>query len=190
MGDPKRLRKKYETPVHPWQAERIAIEKALVKEYGLKNKKEVWKAQTLLRRFKDRAKQLIALDEETRNRLKQELIRKMASLGLLSMDADIDDVLGVDVRAVLDRRLQTIVYRKGLARSVRQARQFIVHGHILVGNKKVTSPGYLVRIDEEDSIGYTERIAEKLELMVKQSIQQPIQEQKPIQDQAAGEVEQ
>ena len=49
MGDPKKQRKKYETPLHPWQGERILAEKKIMEEYGLKNKKEIWKMNSMLR---------------------------------------------------------------------------------------------------------------------------------------------
>ena len=40
MGDPRKLRKKYYPPSHPWQKIRIDEEKILMKDYGFKNKKE------------------------------------------------------------------------------------------------------------------------------------------------------
>ena len=81
-------------------------------------------------------------------------MQKIRSLGLIGENATIDDVLGLEVRSILDRRLQTIVYKKGLARSIKQARQFITHGHIMVNGKVITSPGYLVKIDEEQFIEF------------------------------------
>ena len=63
-------------------------------------------------------------------------------------------MLGLTVRDVLERRLQTLVYKKGLALSIYHARQLIVHGHIAINGRRVRSPGYLVSREEEDKIGY------------------------------------
>jgi len=71
--------------------------------------------------------------------------------------ASLDDVLALDVEAVLSRRLQTMAYVKGLAFNPRQARQFIVHGHLAVGTRTVRVPGYLVTRSEEESIAYDTR---------------------------------
>lgn len=154
MGDPKRLRKKYETPGHPWQKTRIQLEKELQREYGLKNKKEIWRAESRLKKFKDILKRLIPLNDPQANKEREQTMHKLRTLGLISEEATIDDVLGLDVRAILERRLQTIVYKKGLARSVKQARQFIVHGHIAVNGKVITSPGYIVKRGEEVGIDF------------------------------------
>ncbi len=155
MGDPKRLRKKYQGPNHPWQKDRIEIEKQLQKEYGLKNKREIWKAESTLKNFKDILKRLIPLDTPQANKEREQTMSKLRRLGLINETATIDDVLGLDVRAILNRRLQTIVYKLGLARTIKQARQFIVHGHITVNGKTITSPGYLVKMNEE--VNYNEK---------------------------------
>ncbi len=154
MGDPKRLRKKYSGPRHPWQKDRIEVERQLKKEYGLKNKTEIWKAESMLKKYKDVLKRLIADTSQQGMKEKQETMRKVISLGLVPETATIDDVLGLEVRHLLDRRLQTIVYKKGLAKTIKQARQFIVHGHIMVNDKVITSPGYIVPIYEENSIQF------------------------------------
>ena len=69
-------------------------------------------------------------------------------------NATLDEILGLGVESILERRLQTIVYRKGLAKTIHQARQLIAHGHIAISGQKVRSPGYLVHRDEEDLIDY------------------------------------
>ncbi len=79
----------------------------------------------------------------------------LVKLGLLRTDATIDDVLDLDIRDLLERRLQTIVYKKGLTKTIHQARQMITHGHILIGDRRVTIPGYLVEKDEEETVSYT-----------------------------------
>lgn len=154
MGDPKRQRKKYETPMHPWFGPRILEEKALLKEYGLKNKKEVWKMNSLLKRLKIQAKRLTARDDEQAKKESQFLISKVNRLNLLKGNAKMDDVLSLTLKDILDRRLQTLVYNYGLAKSVKQARQLIVHGHIFVGDRKVNVPSYLVLADEENKITF------------------------------------
>ena len=150
MGDPRRLKRKYSEPAHPWQATRIKEEKELLKEYGLKNKTEIWKATSKLKNFANQAKKLIALTGKQAEKETIQLLNKLKKLGLLKEEAQLSDVLGLTARAILERRLQTLVYKKGLARSVKQARQFITHRHILVNGKKITAPGYIVPKKEEN----------------------------------------
>jgi len=154
MGHPRRLRKQYETPPHPWMAARIEEEKELMKEFGLRRKREIWKAESILRRFRAQAKRLIAAVGEQEKKEGELLLRKLVRLGLLDENAKIEDVLDLNVRDILNRRLQSIVFKKGLALSMKQARQFIVHKHIMVGDKKVNVPSYLVEKDEEDKITF------------------------------------
>jgi small subunit ribosomal protein S4 len=159
MGDPRRLRKKYEKPFKRWDKQRIIEERKLMEAYGLKNKKELWKLQTILRKYRHMARKLVGMPEEERKEKEETLLNKLIKMGLLKPGATLDDVLGLKVEDILDRRLQTQVYKKGLARTIKQARQFIVHGHIKVGDKRIRSPGYLVTIDEENLIDwYKEQI--------------------------------
>ena len=161
MGDPKFSRAKYERPSHPWEGERIKAENELLKKYGLKNKKELWRAQFVLRRFRQRARQLQALvryGDRQAGKEQDELIGRLGRLGLLPTEgATLDDVLSLDVEAVLSRRLQTLAFVKGLAFTPGQARQFIVHGHVAIGDRRVTIPGYLVSRVEEPAIMYDPR---------------------------------
>ncbi|MDA1196420.1 MAG: 30S ribosomal protein S4 [Nanoarchaeota archaeon] len=152
MGDPKKTRKLYRGPSHPWQKERLESEILLLKEYGLKNKKELWKVDSLLKNYMRQAKRLIALGGEQAEKERRHLLAKLQSLGLLESESGVADVLGISLKSLLERRLQTILHRKHLARSVIQARQFIVHEHVLVGEKKLTVPSYLVSVSEEASI--------------------------------------
>ncbi len=160
MGDPRFNRKKYETPKHPWEAERIKEEWELKKKYGLKNKREIWKAKSLLRNFRAQARYLQAklrYGDEQAERQQKQLFDKITRLGILDEgNATLDAILSLNVEDILKRRLQTIVYLKGLARTPKQARQFIVHGHISIGGRRVTIPGYLVRKEEESLIEYHE----------------------------------
>ncbi|MGC8609973.1 MAG: 30S ribosomal protein S4 [Thermoplasmata archaeon] len=158
MGDPKFPRKTYERPRRPWEKERIISENKILKEYGLKNKRELWKVQSILRKYRTIAKKLQASlrygDPQASKELKN-IINKLVKLGILSENASsVDDILALNIQSILERRLQTIVYRKGLANTPKQARQFIVHGHIIVGDRVVSIPSYLVKKDEEDKINY------------------------------------
>jgi len=159
MGYPGKNHKSYQTPKRPWEKTRIEEETRLVIEYGLRNKREVWKAQSHLRKYRKAARELLALKsngtaQERVEAKKTELISHMQRTGLLGPDADIDNVLALKVQAQLERRLQTIVYRKGLARSPKQARQLVTHGHIAVNGQRITIPGYTVPRGEETGIAY------------------------------------
>ena len=132
MGDPKKRRRQYNTPIHPWQKARIDEEVKLIHEYGLKNKKEIWKLASKARDFARQAKKLIA-DTTAQGELeKKQLLTRLASLNILTANSDLDDVLGLTTKNLMDRRLQTIVVKKGLAKSMKEARQLIVHGHIMI----------------------------------------------------------
>lgn len=155
MGSPRKQRKKYETPTHPWQEERIEKEKEILRVYGLKNKKEIWKMDSVLRRFKRQVKSLVTKESEQAKKEEKQLLDKLIKLGLIGKDAKLEDVLGLETKSILDRRLQSLVFKKGLANSVKQARQFIVHGHISVGDKKISAPSYLVLKSEEDKIEFS-----------------------------------
>ncbi len=159
MGYPGKSRKSYNTPRHPWQAPRIAQEVEFVKNYGLRNKKEVWKAYSSLTNYRELARKLLA--EQARGNLvghiktdSENILNRLKRFWLLKDDANLDDVLALEIGHLLERRLQTQVYKQGLANSVRQARQFIVHGHIAVAGRKTTVPGYFVSKEEEMQIGY------------------------------------
>jgi len=148
----KRWRKKYEFPKKPWDKERIEREKELMKKYGLRRKREIWKAEAILRKYRRLARRLIANPDEEKKKI---LIQKLSKMGLLKADATLDDVLGLTVEDILERRLQTIVFKKGFANTIKQARQFIVHGHVKINGRKVIFPSYLVPVEEEDKIEVT-----------------------------------
>jgi small subunit ribosomal protein S4 len=129
-------------------------ESRLLGIYGLRNKRELWKAVTIIRHFRHRARALLAAPPEVREREEKVLIKKLVELGLLNEGARLDDVLNLRVEDLLERRLQTIVFKKGLAKSIHEARQLIVHGHIAVGERRVRSPGYIVSRSEESLVTY------------------------------------
>ncbi len=155
MGDPKKPRKKWERPGHPWIKERLQREMELVGYYGLRNKRELWLFQTMLRKIRHQARALLALPPEQREERVKSLVNRLYKLGILpSPNATISDILNIPIEAILERRLQTIVWRKGLAKTPHQARQLIVHGHIAIKGRRVTSPNYLVTIDEEPYVDF------------------------------------
>lgn len=149
MGQPKKNRKKYTTPSHPWQKERILEEIEISKEYGLKNKREIWKMKSMLAKFSREAKNLITLPPVQAELEKKHLLDKLRSINLIKDNAGIDDILGLTLKNIMERRLQTLVLRKNLAKTISQSRQFIVHGHISINNKVITSPQYVVTSSEE-----------------------------------------
>lgn len=154
MGHPRKARKKYDTPLHPWNADRIKEENKLTQKYGLKTKKEVWKAETMVKRYRRDARHLLGMLTEQTIKERQDLINHLVKMGILGEDAKLEDVLDLTVEDILRRRLQTIVHKKGLANTAKEARVFVVHGHIALDDKKIDSPSYLVKKGEEDLIGF------------------------------------
>lgn len=152
MGDTRKFKKKYQTPLHPWNRKAIEDEKVLVKEYGLGKKKELHIAISFLKKYKDIAKKLIADRTAQGSIEKEQMMSKLVRLGLLSAGAKLDNVLGLELKDVLERRIQSRLYRRSLARSMKQARQFIVHGHVAIGDKTITSPSYMLSLVEESSL--------------------------------------
>jgi len=150
----KRQRKKYSTPTHPWQKDRMDAEDRLLRRYGLRRKQEIWRAETLLRNFRRQARRLLTLSGPQAELETKQLLERLKKLGLLKEGAKLEDVLGLTVEDLLERRLQTLVFKRGLARTPRQARQLVVHGHVRVGDRKVTAPSYLVPVDEESEISF------------------------------------
>jgi small subunit ribosomal protein S4 len=167
MGDPKKSRRTWEGPRHPWRKEVLIEESRLLGLYGLRNKRELWKAMSIIRYYRHRARALLAAPSEIREREERALIERLIKLGLLKEGAKLDNILDLRVDDLLERRLQTVVYRKGLARTIYEARQLIIHGHIAIKGRRIRSPGYLVTVDEEPYVDYypysplTMRVTEK-----------------------------
>jgi len=160
MGDPKFSRRKYDTPAHPWEGDRIKEENELLMKYGLKNKRELWRAKSYVRGLRAQSRELQARlrsgDPQAKIETDQ-LLAKCSRLNLLTQEgATLNDVLILNIEAVLSRRLQTVLYRKGLAYTPKQARQLIVHGHAAIGPRRVTIPGYIVKRGEEELVQYHE----------------------------------
>ena len=154
MGDPRRQKKKFKKPAHPFQKDRILEELEFLGRYGLRNKREFWKMRTMLGKWRDLARKSRSLPREQSLEVQQTLINKLQRMGVLGPEAEFDDVLLLTVEDILKRRLQTLVYEKGLANTVYEARQKIVHNHIQVGNKRINSPSYIVKKGEEDLITF------------------------------------
>ncbi len=158
MGSPKFSKKKYATPLHPWKENRIESERELIKKYGLKSHKEVWKAKTYLGRYRQQARELLAKIIGKDPQIKKEseqLLLHLTKMGILPDGSSLDDVLALETESILTRRLQTLVFLKGFSSTTNQSRQLINHGHIAIGNRKVTIPSYIVSKDEENEISYT-----------------------------------
>ncbi len=156
MGHPRKSRKKYDTPSHPWNADRIKEENKLVVKYGLKTKKEIWKAETMVKRYRRDARQLLGMSSEHTTGERNQLLSHLMRLGFLAKEARLEDVLNLTTEDVLRRRLQTMVHQKGLANTAKQSRIMVVHGHIALNGKKIDAPSYLVKHGEEGLIGFYE----------------------------------
>jgi len=160
MGDPKQLRKKYNTPRHPWIRANIESERVVLKDYGLVKKKEIHIANSFIKKYRDIAKRLIAISTIPQaQKEKEQILNKLQDLGLLPSGAELEQILGLELKDVLSRRLQSVVYRKGLARSMNQARQFITHRHIIIGDQEISSPSYLVSVAEEGAVTFKQKSA-------------------------------
>lgn len=154
MGDPKKQRKKFETPRFPWRTDALETELKLLGQYGLRNKREIWRHKTLLSKYRGIARSLLGMSVEERRKLEKQLLDRLHRLGILPETAVIDDVLDLSLEDILERRLQTLVFQKGLTKSIHQARQLITHGHVAIEGRRVSSPSYLVLKDEEAQITY------------------------------------
>ncbi len=145
----RKLRRKYKRPKKPWDSSRLEEEKILMNTYGLRTKKELWRAQEILRQFRRRARELIAVEDHANQKL---LMDKLVKLGMLSKEAGLDDVLALEITSILDRRLQSIVMKRQMAATPLQARQIITHGHVFVGNRRTKFPSFLVQSTDESRI--------------------------------------
>ncbi len=154
MGDPRKSRKSFETPRHPWRKDQLEEELHLVGEYGLRNKRELRRHETDLSQIRGIARTLLGADEEERAPLERQYLTSLARKGILPESATVDNILDLNVKDIMERRLQTVVFRTGLARSIHQARQFVIHGHISVAGDIVTVPSYTVRRDQESRIAF------------------------------------
>ena len=152
MGDPKTARKKSHKPRNPWQMDSLTQELQLLGTYGLRNKKELRRTNTELSRIRKQARQLLAASEEVRSLEEPKLLNSVSRRGFVKKEPSLDDILALEVENLLDRRLQSVVHKKGITRTMNQSRQLITHGHIQIGEKRVTIPSYIVEINEETNV--------------------------------------
>jgi len=155
LGDPKKQRKKYDTPRFPWQIDALEAELKLLGQYGLRNKREIWRHKTLLSKYRGIGRSLLGMSVVERRIQEKQILDKLHRLGILPDAAALDNVLDLALEDILGRRLQTLVFQRGLAQSIQQSRQLITHGHIAIEGRRVSSPSYLVLKDEETKITYT-----------------------------------
>ena len=152
MGDPKTPRRIWKKPKRPLNYNLMMDELKTLGTFGLKTKRELWKARTNLSKLRHQARSLLALRQEIRKEKEPVLINSLSKIGLVDKNSTLDDVLSSAASDVYKRQLQTIVQRKLYFKTPYQARQAIVHGHIMIGDGIVTIPSYIVKIDEESKI--------------------------------------
>ncbi len=152
MGDPKRNRRKYTPSKVMWNRLRIDREHEIKERYGLRNLRELWTASTEVSRIRRNAREV--LSNKVGEKVGKEIIERLSKYNIVNKDAKVDDLLGVTPEAILSRRLQSIVLKAGLSKTIKQSRQLITHGFISINGRKVKSPGYLVTAMEEPRVGY------------------------------------
>merc|ERR1719163_101805 len=149
--------KTFRKPRRPFEKDRLDAEMKVIGEYGLKNKREVWRVQFALPKIRTAARNLLTLEEKDETRIfqGQALLRRMIRLGMLGeTERKLDYVLGLTTQKIMERRLQTKVFKLGLAKSVHHARVLIRQRHIRVGKQICTIPSFLVRTDSEKHIDF------------------------------------
>jgi len=180
MGDPKLPRRVWKKPKRPLNYELKMEELKTLGTFGLRTKRELWKANTELSRVRHQARLLLALGQEVREEKEPILMKSLVRIGLVSSDATLDDVLNLNVDNLLSRRLQTIVSKKLGFKTPYQARQAVIHGHIMIGDRKIDIPSYTVTVGEEDSIHFApeSKIPEMLEkTKSEQVVEKPVEEE-------------
>ena len=153
MGDPVKTRKKYSTPSHMWIQERITRDTKLSGQYGLKKRQEIWRAESLVKKFRSLARQIAGIKGDS-SAEQERLLGKLLRMGVIGSDSKLNDILTLDATDFLERRLQTIVHKKGLASTAKEARQIVLHGFVTVDGERRRVPGSLLSVNEEDSIAY------------------------------------
>jgi len=155
MGDTKNFRRNWKKPKRPFNFELKMDELKTVGTFGLKTKRELWKSRTELSRLRHQARSLLAVRQEVREKEEPILMHSLSRIGLVEKTATLDDVLNLEINDLLARRLQTIVFKKFFFKTPYQARQAISHGHVLIGDRVVNRPSYVVKVDEENQIKLT-----------------------------------
>ena len=155
MGDTKNFRREWKKPKRPFNFDLKMEELKILGTFGLKTKRELWKARTELSRVRNQARSLLALRQEVRDREEPILLNSLSRIGLVEQNATLDDVLNLEIDDLLSRRLQTVIMKKFYFKTPYQARQAISHGHIMIGDRIVNIPSYVVKVDEEDKVKLT-----------------------------------
>jgi len=154
MGSKKRLRKLYERPMRLWDKDRIETENKLKEEYGLKNSHELWRMQTILRKIRREARRLLSSKGADPEARAARLIKRVKTFLIKKPEVTLDDILSLQTRDILERRLETIVVRKRMAKTAKMARQYITHGHVQIEHQVVSAPSYLVNFEEEHQVNW------------------------------------
>jgi small subunit ribosomal protein S4 len=159
MGDhPKNSRKMWRKPKRPLNYDLLSEELYVLGTYGLKNKRELWKAHTELSRIRNQARSLLALTQEVRSNKEPILMRSLSRIGLVKKDSTLDDVLNLKVTDLLSRRLQTVIQKKANIKSPYLARQAVVHGHVMIGERTINIPSYTVTVEEENQVSLSPEV--------------------------------
>ena len=142
----KRKHKQYSRPKRPFDKARIDEEAVIKTEFGLKNKREIWRAEARIKSIREKAKALISSTPEEQ----KALFKRLQKIGLEVNS--IADILSLDKKDYLKRRLQTIVVKQKIATTPKSARQLITHKKVLVNGRVVDSPSYVVPVNLENKI--------------------------------------
>ena len=142
----KRKHKLYSRPKRPFDKVRIIEEGEIKTEFGLKNKKEIWRADARVKVMRRKAKDLIKAEPAEQ----KAFFERLNKIGMNVKS--ISDVLSLDKKDYLNRRLQTVIYRKGITSTIKTARQLIVHKKVLVDGKITNIPSYIVPVELENKI--------------------------------------
>lgn len=154
---PRNHSKTYSVPTRVYDTPRLDSELKLAGEYGLKNKREIYRIAYQLSKIRRAARDLLTRDEKDPKRLFEgnALIRRLVRSGVLDEDKmKLDYVLALRIEDFLERRLQTQVFKLGLAKSIHHARVLITQRHIRVGKQIVNVPSFLVRLESQKHIDF------------------------------------
>lgn len=191
MGDPKYPRRAWRKPKRPLNYDLKMEELKTLGTFGLRTKRELWKAHTKLSQVRHQARSLLALQQDVREEKEPILMKSLTRIGLVSSDATLDDVLNLKVNDLLDRRLQTQVFKKFGFKTPYQARQAVVHGHIMISDRVIDLPSYIVKTDEEEHIRFTaeSKLPEILEKDKESKVKPTQEDENPIEDTTENKTE-